>query len=118
MTKDGSNSLPLSAKGRIEVYLPDLLEPAYQSLLLALENEFTYNFGGCTIVRGLDGNYLSKSGVKIHDRITIIYTDSPYSFQEHLPVLSSYIDWLRDAAFEALNEETILVTAFQIFHAT
>ncbi len=110
--------MPLSAKGRIEVYLPDLLNPAYQNLLLALENEFTFNFGGCTIVRGLDGRYLSKAGFKIHDRITLIYTDSPYSFQEHLDLLSSYIDRIRDAAFEALSEETVLVTAFQVFHST
>ena len=109
--------MPLFAKGRIEVYLPDLLEPAYQSLLLALENEFTHNFGGCTVVRGLDGNYLSKSGIKIHDRITVIYTDSPYSFQEHFNILSSYTDDVRKAAFEALTEETILVTAFPVFHS-
>ena len=116
--KDGSNSLPLSAKGRIEVYLPDLLDPAYQNLLLALENEFTYNFGGCTIVRGLDGSYLSKSGVKVHDRITIIYTDSPYSFQEHLDILSSYTDKIRASAYEALREEAILVVASEVFHST
>ena len=115
---DGSNSLPLSAKGRIEVYLPDLLEPAYKNLLLALENEFTYNFGGCTIIRGLDGRYLSNAGSKIHDRITVIYTDSPYSFQEHLDVLSSYTDKIRAFAYDALREETILVAASAVYHST
>lgn len=109
--------MPLSAKGRIEVYLPDLLEPAYQSLLLALEDEFTYNFGGCTVVRGLDGSYLSKSGVKMHDRVTIIYTDSPYSFHEHLDILSSYTDKIRVSAFDALSEEAILVVAYEVFHS-
>ena len=110
--------MPLSAKGRIEVYLPDLIDPAYQSLLLALENEFTYNFGGCTVVRGLDGSYLSNSGVKIRDRINLIYTDSPYSFQENLDVLSSYTDKLRAAAFDALREEAVLVVASEVFHST
>ena len=110
--------MPLSAKGRIEVYLPDLLDPAHHNLLLALEDEFTYNFGGCTVVRGLDGSYLSKSGVKIHDRITIIYTDSPYSFREHLDILSSYTDKIRAFAFDALSEEAILVVAFEVFHST
>lgn len=109
--------MPLSAKGRIEVYLPDLLEPAYQNLLLALENEFTYNFGGCTIVRGLDGNYLSKSGIKLRDRIIVVYTDS-HSFQEHFDILSSYTDDVRRAAYEALNEEKILVTALSVFHSS
>lgn len=109
--------MPLSAKGRIEVYLPDLLDPAYNNLLLALENEFTFNFGGCTVVRGLDGNYLSKSGVKIHDRITIIYTDSPYSFQENIAILSSYTDKIRASAYDALSEEAILLVAFEVFHS-
>lgn len=110
--------MPLSAKGRIEVYLPDLLDPAYQNLLLALENEFTHNFGGCTVVRGLDGSYLSKSGVKISDRVTIIYSDSPYSFQDHLAILSSYTDKIRAFAFDALREEAILVVAFEVFHSS
>ena len=110
--------MPLSAKGRIEVYLPDLLDPAYQNLLLALENEFTYNFGGCTVVRGLDGSYLSKSAVKISDRVTIIYTDSSYSFQDHIETLSSYSDKIRAFAFDALGEETILVVAFEVFHSS
>jgi hypothetical protein len=47
--------LPLSEKARIEVYLPDLARFAYQDLLDTLEREFTYTFGGCTIVRGLEG---------------------------------------------------------------
>ncbi len=109
--------MPLSAKGRIEVYIPDLLEPAYENLLTALENEFTFNFGGCTVVPRLSGSYLSKFGVKISDRITLIYTDSPYSFQEHLEILSGYTDRLRKAAFDALDEEAILVVAFEVFHS-
>lgn len=82
--------MTLSAKARIEVYLPDLLKPSYQNLLRAFDEEFTYTFGGCTIVRGLDGSYLSKFGEKIPDRINLIYTDTPYSFQENLDLLSAY----------------------------
>jgi hypothetical protein len=48
--------LPLSEKARIEVYLPDLPKAAYEDLLDALDREFTYAFGGCTIVRGLAGS--------------------------------------------------------------
>jgi hypothetical protein len=33
------------------VYLPDVPRPAYQDLLAALEQEFTYTFGGCATVR-------------------------------------------------------------------
>ena len=110
--------MPLFAKGRVEVYVPDLLESAYQHLILALEDEFTYNFGGCTIVRGLDGRYLSDAGQKIHDRINLIYTDSPYSVHENLDTLSEYADRVRKAAFDALNEEAILVAVYSVFHST
>ena len=47
--------MPLSEKARIEVYLPDLPRRAYQDLLASLEREFSYSFGGCTTVRGLEG---------------------------------------------------------------
>jgi len=109
--------LPLSARGRIEVYLPDLLKPSYQNLLQAFEDKFTYNFGGCTIIRGLDGSYLSKFGQPIKDRINLIYTDTPYSFQENSELLSTYTDKLRKTAFEALEEEAILVAVWQIYHS-
>src|ERR1051326_6260811 len=57
------NSLPLSEKVRIEVYLPDLPRAAYQDLLESIDREFTYTFGGFTAVRGLDGSYLSRQGL-------------------------------------------------------
>jgi hypothetical protein len=85
--------------------------------LSALEQEFTYAFGGCTIVRGLDGSYLSQAGAQIQDRINLIYTDAPYSFEENVEVTSVYADKLRDAAFVALEEEAVLVAAFKVYHA-
>ena len=109
--------MPLFAKGRVEVYLPDLPKPEYQNLLQAFDDEFTYNFGGCTIVRGLDGSYLSKFGQPIKDRINLIYTDTPYSFLENEEILSNYTDKLRETAFETLEEEAILVVAWQIYHS-
>jgi hypothetical protein len=64
--------LPLSEKARIEVYLPDQPQPAYQDLLEAFDREFTHTFGGCTIIRGIDGSYLSQRGSKVRDRINLI----------------------------------------------
>ena len=109
--------MPLFAQGRIEVYLPDLLKPSYQNLLQAFDDEFTYNFGGCTIVHGLDGSYLSQFGEKIKDRINLIYTDTPYSFQENEELLSAYADKLKKAAFDALEEEAILIVVLQTYHS-
>jgi hypothetical protein len=86
-------------------------------LLAALEQEFTYTFGGCTTVRGLEGNYLSRLGVRMRDRINLVYTDTPFPFGENFTRLSRYADEIRDAAFEALEEEAILIAVFQVCHA-
>jgi len=110
--------LPLFEKARVEVYLSDLPKATYQTLLAALDQEFTYTFGGCTIIRGLDGSYLSQAGVKLQDRITLIYTDTPYGFKENFGLISKYGDKLRDAAFQALEEEAILVVVLSVYHAT
>lgn len=110
--------MPLLAKGRIEVYIPDLLQPAYQNLLQAFEEEFTHAFGGCTIVHGLNGSYLSNFGQRIPDRINLIYTDTPFSFQENFDLLSNYTDEIRKAAFEALEEEAVLVVIWQVYHSS
>ena len=109
--------MPLSAKARIEAYLPDLPTRAYQDLLEELDRELTYTFGGSTIIRGLDGSYLSRSGGIIRDRINLIYTDAPFAFANHLDTLSRYTDELRNAAFEALEEEAILIVVAEVHHS-
>jgi hypothetical protein len=109
--------LPLSEKARIEVYLPDLAQPAYQDLLVSLEQELTFAFGGCTTVRGLDGNYLSRAGTVLPDRINLVYTDAPFSFQQHADRIDRYAQALRDATFDALNEEVVLVAVHPVFHS-
>jgi hypothetical protein len=109
--------LPLSEKARIEAYLPDLPRPAYQDLLAAFEQEFSYTFGGCTTVRGLEGNYLSRAGVIIRDRINLIYTDAPFGFDEHSATIGRYADELRVAAAQALDEEAILIVVLSVNHA-
>jgi hypothetical protein len=99
------------------VYLPDLPRAAYQDLLNELAQEFTYTFGGCTITRGLDGSYLSQAGLQIQDRINLIYTDTPYAFEENFEVVSAYTDELKAAVDTALEEETVLITVAKIYHA-
>ena len=109
--------MPLSEKVRIEVYLPDLPRRAYQDLLDALEQEFSYTFGGCTLLRGLEGNYLSRIGVVVRDRINLLYTDTPFAFEENVAQLSRYTDELRQAAFEALEEEAVLIAVYKVYHS-
>jgi hypothetical protein len=109
--------LPLSERARIEIYLPDLPRPAYARLLERLEREVTYAVGGCTIVRGLSGSYLSTEGRIVPDRVNLIYTDIAFSLAEDLPLISQYADELRDSAFQALDEEAILVAVHAVYHA-
>ena len=99
------------------MYLPDVPRPAYPDLLDALEQEFTYAFGGCTTLRGLDGNYLSRRGLRLRDRINLMYTDMPFAFDQDLPRVERYADQLRNAALEALEEEAILVAVFPVYHS-
>ena len=109
--------MPLSEKARIEVYIPDLPQQIYQNLLNALAQEFTYTCGGATIIWGLDWSYLSRLGVRMQNRVHLIYTDTPFAFAENFEGISRYTDALREAAFEALTEEAILVVVFQVYHA-
>lgn len=109
--------MPLSERARVEVYLPDLPRKSYRDLLDAYEQEFTYTFGGCSILRGLDGSYLALAGVPVRDRVNLIYTDTPFAFEDNFETLSRYADQLRDAAFEALDEEAILVAVGKVYHA-
>jgi hypothetical protein len=109
--------LPLSERARIEVYLPDLPRFNYQDLLDALTAEFTYAFGGCTIIRGLDGSYLTKADLPIQDRINLIYADTPYAFAENFQIIETYADKLNRAALAALEEEAILIVISQVYHS-
>lgn len=109
--------MPLSERARVGVYLPDLPRAAYQNLLTELAEEFTYTFGGCTIIGGLDGSYLSQAGSQIQDRINLIYTDTPYAFEKNFEVVSTYAEKLKAAVDTALEEEAVLITVTKIYHA-
>jgi hypothetical protein len=98
------------------VYLPDLPTAAYRNLLEAFEVEFTHAFGGCTIVRGLEGSYLSRVGVRTPDRINLIYTDLPSALSTNFEIVARYAGELKQVAFDALSEEAILVVVTQVYH--
>jgi hypothetical protein len=99
------------------VYVPDLPAQGYRALLEALEREFSFTFGGCTIVHGLDGRYLSQAGDVVHDRVNLIYTDAPFSLRGRRDSVARYAGELKAAAFEALEEEAVLVAVSVIFHS-
>ena len=109
--------MPLSERARIEVYLPDLPRTNYQEILAALKREFTYTFGGCTIIRSIDGSYLSHDGDPVDDQINLIYTDTPYSLENNFEIISVYAAKLKAAMHTALDEEGILLALIRVHHA-
>jgi len=109
--------LPLSEKARIEIYIRDLPDETYQGLLAELERELTYAFGGCSVIEGVRGNYLTTAGPAVPDRITLLYTDTPLALSTRYELASAYAGELRDAAFRALREETVLVAVTAVHHA-
>jgi len=110
--------LPLFEKARVEIYVPNLPSPAYHDLLDAIEREFTYSFGACTIVRGLHSSYLSEAGFPQYDRVNLIYTDASIRLDRNGAALARFTVKLQQAAFDALEEEAILVVAFKVYHET
>ena len=108
--------MPLLERVRVEVYLPDPHFIKYDKLLRTLEEEFTYAVGGCTILRGLEGSYLSRVGIRIPDQVTLIYSDLSLTLSTDFALVAGYAGQLKRAATEALDEEVVLVTVEQIYH--
>ena len=109
--------MPLLEQARVEVYLPDLPSSEYENLLRSFGEEFTYAFGGASIVRGLEGSYLSESGERIPDRINIVYSDLPVAPSTNFETIAAYVGELKRVSMEALSEETILISVEQVYHA-
>ena len=84
---------------------------------LSFKEEFTYAFGGCTILRGLDGSYLSQAGTKTPDRINLIYSDLPVALSINFDKVARYAEELKQVSVETLAEEAILVAVTQVYHA-
>jgi hypothetical protein len=47
----------------------------------------------------------------------VIYTDASIPFDLDLGVISRYADKVRQTAFEALQEEAVLVAAHKVYHS-
>ncbi len=117
MAAERRNSLPLLKRARIEVYLPEAGSSAYARLERAFQTEFLETFGGCTVIKGARGLYLDSSGERDIDKISLIYTDTPFDFDGHFDEIAAYADQLRDALLTASEEESILIAVHAIYHS-
>jgi hypothetical protein len=109
--------LPISARARIEIYLPDVPKKVYRNARRAFEREFLETFGGCTVIKNIKGLYLSADGKPETDKIVLLYTDTPFEFRKNRAALSKYTDELREVAYRATDEESILIVVHEIYHS-
>jgi PII-like signaling protein len=109
--------LPISVRARIEIYLPDVPKKIYRNARRAFEREFLETFGGCTVIKGIKGLYLSAEGKTDTDKIVLLYADTPFEFRKNRAAISKYTDELRETAFKATDEESILIVVHEVYHS-
>lgn len=107
----------LLKRARIEAYLPEKRAKVYRNLRKAIEAEFRFTFGGCTVINGIKGLYLLSGEKPDEDEITLVYSDMPFGLEENFAAVSEYADAIREAAAEALPEQSILVVVHEIYHS-
>lgn len=107
----------LSKRARIEAYLPDKRVKVYQHLRKAIEAEFLFTFGGCTVIKNIKGLYLHSGEKPDEDKITLVYADMPFGLDDNFGAVSDYADAIREAAAEALPEQSILVVVHEVYHS-
>jgi hypothetical protein len=107
----------LLKRARIEAYLPDKNGKVYRRLRRAVEAEFLFTFGGCTVIKDIKGLYLHSGEKPEKDRITLVYADMPFALDKQLKAVSNYADAVREAATEALPEQSILVAVHEVYHS-
>lgn len=109
--------MPLFARVRVEIFIPDLPDPAYALLLDELGDELSYAFGGCSVVSAV-GKYRSFGGAILPDQITILFTDTPFDWELDQRIIQEYAARLQAAVRRALpSEEAILICVFPVSHA-
>ena len=107
----------LSKRARIEAYLPEKKAKAYRRLRVAIQDEFLFTFGGCTVIEDIKGFYLRSGTKPEQDKITLVYADMPFGLEKHFKAVSNYADAIRAAAAEALPEQSVLVVVHEVFHS-
>lgn len=106
----------LSDRVRIEVFIPDRPDHSYSGLLERLQSEFTYTFGGCTVISAT-GRFLAANGTIARDKISILFTDIPLEIQRDRLVIVRFTERLRSAVQESLQrEEAVLVSVHPVYH--
>ena len=107
----------LLKRARIEAYLPEKNVKVYRLLQRAVEAEFLFTFGGCTVIKDIKGLYLHSGEKPDEDKITLVYADMPFDLADNFEAVSNYSDAIREAAAEALPEQSVLVVVHEVYHS-
>lgn len=108
--------MPLSNKVRVEIFIPDVPDPAYSRLSEELGDELSYAFGGCTTILA-KGKYCSDSGAILPDRVNLQFVDVPLSWERDRLAIERYASILQNIAERALTkEEAVLIVVYPICH--
>jgi hypothetical protein len=85
-------------------------------LLEELGDELSYAFGGCTVTP-TQGKYRSTAGSILPDKINILFTDTPFSWEKDRLLLEQYTTALQQVVQQVLrNEEAILIAVYPVYH--
>ena len=109
--------MPLSKRARIEIYIPERETSDYALLENAFEQEFLHTFGGATVIRNIKGMYVGSDERTEVEPVSLVYSDTPFDFDEYFEEIEKYTDELRETALEASNEESILIVVNAIYHS-
>ncbi|MEW6211058.1 MAG: hypothetical protein AB1631_22025 [Acidobacteriota bacterium] len=108
--------MPLSEKVRVEIFIPDMPDPIYDSLLQELGDELSYAFGGCTVTQ-TSGKYRSETGVILPDKVNLLFTDTPFEWEKDRSIIEHYAQELQNVVQRALEkEEAILIAVYPVYH--
>ncbi len=108
--------MPLSERVRIEIFIPDPPDVSYRVLRQEIASELSYAFGGCTEISAA-GKYCSPQGRIVSDNIRILFSDAPIQFERDQVTLSQYVDWVKHAAQQSLeNEDEVLISVYPVCH--
>ena len=108
--------MPLSERVRTEIFIPDPPDRAYRNLLEELATELSYSFGGSTTIPAF-GKYRASDGQIISDKINLLFSDAPFRWELDRLALGRYVDWVKQAAQQALaHEEVVMINLHSVCH--
>jgi hypothetical protein len=111
-----SSSRNIRRRYRVEIFFPVVDEEVHRAARATTSEAMAIQFGGCTIFDHLEGLYHSATGLIVHDRITLIVTDTPPLSPHNVGKLRAALVDFQQRVAVALGQEELLITLSQVEH--